>query len=207
MNQWQNFVNIIESNKEKRKEIVNALGYKDLMKGLNKFITQVRNKTLAEDRLEFIAPILNLNSNELISDYRETKEIAKKEQDLVNQITYLKQQISLRDNFKPYIYIETTLKRPSSITFAALLGGGMKYIREFPERILDLSKAEQIAIVKNIILEHYKKDEGNCLFFGRVTGYIYYPYFNNGMKFSVSGLITEENIPAISQSKFVLSCK
>jgi hypothetical protein len=189
MNQWQKLVKILESDKEKRKEIACALGYKDLSIGINKFITHVRNKTLPTDRLAIIAPLLDLDIEELETDYLETKRLINREKKLLRQIAGLTDQIYLRDNFQPYIYIETSLSRPASITIAALLGGKMKYIRNLPEQILDLSKSDQISLIRSIILAHHNEKGGKCFLFGDITGYVYHPGFNNSIKFSVTGKV------------------
>jgi hypothetical protein len=199
MNQWQKLVKIVESDKEKRKEIAKALGSKNISKGVNKIITHIRNKTLNIERLKIIVPFLNLDIDEVIEDYQVTKRIIKKEQKLLNKIAYLNNQIYHRDNFKPYIYIETSRTRPTSITFAALCDGDMKYIRSLPRLILDLSKFEQIKLIRNIILNHFDENDGKCILFGDITGYIYYPRFNSGIKFSVIGDVIENNIPDIPQ--------
>jgi hypothetical protein len=199
MNQWQKLVKIVESDKEKRKEIAKALGSKDISKGVNKIITHIRNKTLDIERLKIIAELLKLNPDEVIEDYQVTKRIIKKEVKLLNQIAYLNNQIYQRDNFQPYIYIETSLSRPTSITFAALCGGNMKYIRSLPEQLIDFSSSEQLNFIRNIIQEHYKENEGKCILFGYITGYIYYPGFNQGIKLSIDGNIIGKNIPNIPQ--------
>lgn len=199
MNQWQKLVKIVESDKEKRKEIAQALGSKDISKGVNKFITHIRNKTIDIDRLKIIVPLLSLDIDEVVEDYLDTKKIIKKGKKLLNQIDDLNDQVYHRDNFKPYIYIETSLSRPTSITFAALCGGNMKYIRSLPDQILDLSKSEQIIIIRNIIQEHYKENDGKSILFGDITGYIYYPGFNHGIELSIDGNIIGKNIPNIPQ--------
>ena len=68
--------------------------------------------------------------------------------------------------FAPYVFIETTLKRPSSIAMAAATGGRMKYI-DLPASFT----TDDLSQVRQIVCEHYRKNEGNCILFGRVVKY------------------------------------
>ena len=194
MNEWQKLVKIIESDKEKRKTIAQTLGYKNISSGVSKIINQIKNKTIAEDKLKIIAPSLGLDTAELIYDYRETIKLYEREQNLLKQIAELKDKISRRDNFKPCIFIETSLVKPYPVKYVSFSVDKIKYITGLPTNILDLSKTEQIDNVKDIILNHCNKNAGKCKAFGDITGYIYYHSFKRGIKFNNSGEVVAESI-------------
>ena len=67
--------------------------------------------------------------------------------------------------FKPYIFIETAAKMPSSIAMAAVAGNGMKYIL--------LNPGEGLPDVQRLVRKHYAKKEGGVILYGAVTGYRY----------------------------------
>lgn len=67
--------------------------------------------------------------------------------------------------FKPYVFIETSEKMPSSIAMAGATGNGMKHII--------LNPGEGLGDVKRLVHEHYKKNDGNCILYGKITGFRY----------------------------------
>jgi hypothetical protein len=84
--------------------------------------------------------------------------------------------------FIPYVFIQTTEYMPTSIAMAAAAGGGMKYIN-LPETFApaDLPKVQQI------VQEHHKENEGNCILFGRVVAYLFVFTPTEGILLDVNG--------------------
>lgn len=189
MNTFQKLVRAIETDKNLRKEIIQKLNYKDLASGTNKLLTQLLNKTIQPDKLRVICLIVNYDSDEVVDDYINIKEIIKKDKAILEENLSLKEQIKIRDEFKPYIYIAITRQLPESITIASLVGDKIKYIRNLADNIQDLSKENQLDIVKGIILDHYKSNQGQCLLFDSITGYTFYKGFNEKIHFSNTGEI------------------
>lgn len=188
MNTFQKLVKLIETDKSVRKYLVQKLNYKDMSSGTNKLLNQLRNNSVHVDRLKIICELLDYyNAKEIIDDYIKTKESINKEQNLLEQISWLKQQIKLRDEFKPYIYIITEHHKPESLSIASLIGNKTKYIKNLPENISDLSKDNQLEIIKDIITEHYDNSKCICLLYGNITGYIFYRSFNEKNHFSIKG--------------------
>lgn len=185
MNTFQKLIYQLESNKEDRKKIIDLLGYKDYPKGSNKLLTKLRKKTISKKDLELIAKELKLDSEEIIIDFNYMKEFISKEQKYIKEIVSLKEQIRLRDNFKPYIYIETSEKRPSSIAIVALIYEKIKFIKNLPDNLLELSREEQKAIIKNIINSHYEQKNGVIFLFGNIIAYKYYYSFNDFIDFYI----------------------
>lgn len=177
MNQFQNLVKLIESNKDLRKSLITNLNYKDPAKGTNKLLTKLRKKTISILELKKVSEILSFNPDEVIFDYLELKKIINKEKKLKNKIQKLKYEIFLRKNFKPYIYIETSLKNPTFITGASIFINDLKYINELPQNILEISREDQVKIIKKISIENYKFRDGKCPLFGEIIGYrFFYSY-------------------------------
>jgi hypothetical protein len=67
--------------------------------------------------------------------------------------------------FKPYIFIETSNKRPTSISMAAVAANGMKYIL--------LNPGEGFADVQRLVRARFEKSQGNCILYGTIIGFRY----------------------------------
>jgi hypothetical protein len=81
------------------------------------------------------------------------------------RINYISQEmIEIREpSFKPYIFIETSDKRPTSISMAAVAANVMKYIL--------LNPGEGFSDVQRLVREEYEKSRGNCILYGTITGF------------------------------------
>jgi hypothetical protein len=69
--------------------------------------------------------------------------------------------------FKPYIFIETSERMPSSIAMAAAAGNCMKYVL--------LNPGEGLPDVQRLVQEHYEEKEGNCILYGKILGFRFRP--------------------------------
>src|ERR1700723_3397277 len=83
------------------------------------------------------------------------------------RINYISpEMIEIREpQFKPYIFIETKEKMPSSIAMAAVAGNGMKYIL--------INPGEGLPDVQRLVKKHYQKTTGDVILYGPVTSYRY----------------------------------
>jgi len=68
--------------------------------------------------------------------------------------------------FDPYVMIETSEKRPSSIAAAGWTANQMKYIN-----LLESTTAEDLPTVQEIVRRHFVEHEGKCHLYGSVTGF------------------------------------
>ena len=84
--------------------------------------------------------------------------------------------------FHPYVFIQTTSYMASSIAMAAAAGGGMKFIN-LPETFT----AGDLQQVQEIVREHYKENEGNCILFGGIVGYLFAFTPSEGILLGVDG--------------------
>ena len=62
--------------------------------------------------------------------------------------------------FEPYVFVQTSEKKPSSISSAAWTGNQMKYIN-----------LDEGTDVRNAVRDHFKVKEGKCALYGHITGY------------------------------------
>ena len=72
--------------------------------------------------------------------------------------------------FHPYIYVEHSLRRPTSITGAAFTGAPWRFIK-MPKRVLSRDVDGQSGWVSWRVRTHFRENNTECLLFGRITGY------------------------------------
>jgi hypothetical protein len=72
--------------------------------------------------------------------------------------------------FKPYIYVEHSLRRPTSITGAAFTGAPWRIIK-LPKSVLNRNADGQRGWVSWRVRTHFRENHGECFLFGRITGY------------------------------------
>ena len=74
--------------------------------------------------------------------------------------------IEIREpSFKPYVFIQTSEKRPTSMSMAAVAANSMKYIL--------LNPGEGFSDVQRLVRENYKNNDGKCALYWTVTGFRY----------------------------------
>jgi hypothetical protein len=83
------------------------------------------------------------------------------------RIIYLSpEMIEIREPaFKPYIFIDTSEKRPTSISMASICANQMKYVM--------LNPGEGFADVQRLVQDRFQKSQGNCILYGTITGFRY----------------------------------
>jgi hypothetical protein len=109
-----------------------------------------------------------------------------------------------RGRFKPYIYIKSSLSTPTSITIVAFGGvAGCKHI-QIPDEIKAMPEDEQLIEIGRFLAFHYKYRNGECLHFGKITGYIYMKSFDNGVVYSIDGTIIGQHNAPINEGEATL---
>src|SRR4051812_27761492 len=68
--------------------------------------------------------------------------------------------------FKPYVFIETVLRIPTSIAMAAAAGGGMKFIK-----LWEGATTDDLPRVQTVVRQHYVDAKGGVPLFGQVLRY------------------------------------
>ena len=83
------------------------------------------------------------------------------------RINYISQEmIDIKEPpFKPYVFVETSNKRPISISMAAVAANEMKY--------LILNPGEGFADVQRLVRARFDKSQGNVILYGTITGFRY----------------------------------
>jgi hypothetical protein len=84
--------------------------------------------------------------------------------------------------FVPYVFITTSRRMPTSIAMAAVAGGNMKTIK-LPSAVT----AESLPVVQDIVREHYHENEGHCILFGRITGFLFVFTPTEGILLDIEG--------------------
>jgi len=79
----------------------------------------------------------------------------------------------VRKQFEPYIYVNHSLRTPTSITCAAITGAGWRYLPVLPS-ILGRSRDAQHGWVVWRVRRHFKENGGKLFLFGNITGYRWY---------------------------------
>lgn len=102
-----------------------------------------------------------------------------------------------RKNFNPYIYIETERSVPSPIFAAALIGRKAKFI---DIKLKDMT----LENVQSTAQQHFIRNKGASICFGRIIGYRYVDTYDTSVKLDTEGNIIE-SIGGKFSSSFELS--
>jgi hypothetical protein len=73
-------------------------------------------------------------------------------------------------DFVPYIYVEHSLRRPTSVTVAAFTGAPWRFIG-IPKSILLRDDEAQCGWVSWCVRKHCRENHCECLLFGSIIGY------------------------------------
>jgi hypothetical protein len=91
----------------------------------------------------------------------------------------------METQFAPYIFIETSREKPSSIAVAAWTANQMKYIT--------LPSGSEEA-VQEIVRSHFKANQGQCHLYGEITGFRFVTSPTESIVLDVNGsIVRREN--------------
>jgi hypothetical protein len=68
--------------------------------------------------------------------------------------------------FHPYVFVDTSEQRPSSIAVAGWVANQMKYIT-----LPQFSTSESLPQVQDIVREHFRANGGRCHLYGDITNF------------------------------------
>ena len=68
--------------------------------------------------------------------------------------------------FEPFVFIQTSEKRPSSIAVAGWTANQMKYIN-FAEAVM----SDDLTSVQALVGSHFSQNQGRCHLYGEITGF------------------------------------
>jgi len=162
-----------------RNELLLRMGYKKLSKGLERLDDCLRHGRCYNQlfRLQ-LTKALAVPEDEVNEAFRQTEE----------QLALMRE-AKERESFRPYIYVQSSEHRPSFITGAALMGMRMKYL-PVPDAITKLLLEAQLPRIQKMIRAHQKETRGECLLFGKITGYVYRWTFEESVSFATDGAVT-----------------
>jgi hypothetical protein len=92
------------------------------------------------------------------------------------------------DVFRPYIYVEHSLRIPTSITTAAFTGATWRFIK-IPERVLRRETEAQRGWVAWRVRRHFRENNGECFLFGAIVGYRWQRESLDGIRFDTRGKV------------------
>jgi hypothetical protein len=69
-------------------------------------------------------------------------------------------------NFTPYVFVETSAKRPSSIAVAGWTANQMKYV-DLPGSFTP----ESLTQVQKVVRSHFSEHQGKCHLYGDILGF------------------------------------
>jgi len=109
--------------------------------------------------------------------------------------------------FRPYIYLETSLSIPSSITTVCFTGiARWKHI-QMSDDLLGLPEDALLETVGPLICKHFLRNEGRCPFFGEITGYTVRLFQYVAVRFNTIGQVLERVVGPWREERVGLSIR
>ena len=172
----------------RKSTLVAAMGYKNISRGMK--------------RLENCLNAGDCSNADLLSRLRQALEITEAQFDDAvaatrrerleeSRASAAREEENRRARFHPYIYVRTSEHRPASITAAAVIGPRLKYL-QLNDTVLSLPRPDLIARVADIVKDHYQRNLGKCLLFGRITGYALRIAYDETVVFNTDGSFIRE---------------
>ena len=159
-----------------RGEFLKNLGFKNFSKAIRKLDQLMFN---GYGDLSFIQKLIEFypeKKSEILIALNETHKQLEAESFVQN----IKIEEEERKNFKPYIYIETERSVPSPIFAAALIGRKAKFI-DIKLKDVTLEKVQSTA------QQHFIRNKGASMCFGRIIGYRYVGTYDTSVKLDIKG--------------------
>src|SRR5947209_1894645 len=128
-----------------RSIFVQSLGYKNINSGLRALDGWIEMAEGSPFLLESLVKLRGLDAGVVRKALEETDQAQQREKERF-----------ARKNFRPYVFVETSRERPTSITVAACLGLAMKFIRLHKRRtttgeiVADIPESQRLAAVQAI---------------------------------------------------------
>jgi hypothetical protein len=148
-----------------RYEFIQALGYRDVYRGLRRL--DALEKGEGHPRIiKQIAAAYPAIAQDLKLAIAATSVIKKAE----TEAAWLGWCKAQQESFTPYIHIEGETTIPRGITLFGVSGGKWNLI-ELPQSLLDLPLEEQLATLPELMHAYRRRYNGQCPFFGELTGF------------------------------------
>ncbi len=154
-------------NIKKTKFVADALGYKNINKGLRKFDMIIDGSPIELKNVPAISKVLEIREEELLESMIETEIETQREFEESKQKIIIKE----RESFKPYFYSINELSIPSPI-FAGNMTHNMRFVYYYKD-FMRLPLEQQLTQVKFDIIEHFTKNKGRISAFREIIRYVY----------------------------------
>ena len=76
----------------------------------------------------------------------------------------------------------------------------------FDPEIVKLPLEEQLTKIEKIIQNHYREKDGKGMFFGDITGYVYFPEFDGGIDLTIYGKVIRKDLVQLDIEHFRGAC-
>ena len=146
-------------------ELVNALGYRDNAdKGLRRLNLWLETGSGHDRILKEISTVYPAHADRLEEAVAATKAEAEAE--------WLERCKAEEGRFRPYLHADGEKTVPSGITIFGISGGHAAWTTiQIQKAILVLPLEEQLAAVPELMAEYRRRFNGDCPFFGKLTGF------------------------------------
>lgn len=175
----------------KKVDVVKGLGYRNITKGLRRLNDCIQGEGKCSKKfLREVAGVLGIKEQVLDEAIEKTEDECRLEREEAAR----RREIYARKNFKPYIYIKTSETRPKSIGIVAFAGAAVYKCVGLPEEISSWPIERQIREVSKTVKRNYRERNGHSGQFGKITGYIYYRTYDEGIEFSIEGEVVGDSL-------------
>ena len=166
----------------KRSEVAHCLGYANINRGLRRLDECINEGTPHAFIIQNLHTVLGVDS----SVVQKALAITKKQMLEKRKAREAEAEERAREAFRPHLFINTELSRPTSITMAIFTGMADKTVN-LPEDFAAHPPEKQLEIVQSVLRQHFKDNQGECRFFGKILGYYYVHHFRENIWLDVEG--------------------
>jgi len=193
---------VISSSKERKREVILRLDYKNLHKGYRRLNNLIETGECPMSLKDMLPKALNVDEELIDGAFKLTAQQKAKEAELDRKRTEEYE----RKSFVPHIWIENELEYPSGAKFwyVAFLGIDKFKVLPLPENINDMDWELQESLVKERILQHQKDCNSNDAIFGRVTGYTYRQTYDDSFLFSIDGKLLQRRTEKLDKPELYI---
>ncbi len=149
-----------------REQFVASLGYRKIDRGCRRLGAWLDQGAGYPRIIKQIAASYPQHAEQLSAALAATQKIRKDE----SEAAFVARCTAEQATFRPYIHVEGETRVPSSIVMFAVSGGKWNYI-SIPDDTLALHLPELLAALPQLMQAYVRKHDGQCPFFGKVTGF------------------------------------
>ncbi len=170
----------------RKADLVTAMGYRDLGRGLRRLDACLRGEEVAEEVLRRVQQALSIPEARWTQVLGETRSQQQETERQRRQEALAARQA----RFRPYIYVLTSESRPVNITAAAVIGPRLRFLY-LEDELLRLPRPARIARVADRVQDHFRANLGKCLLFGDIVGYRFQIAYDEVLVLDVTGSVRE----------------